>query len=162
MVSIQSQRCSDHTSSLKRCPMKRAMPIPIGASQVDFDLTAASMITVMTNMVVVNISMKRPRTTEVPLPSRTWTGNGPGNRADEMPAAAMPPSICAVTMTKQRMAGTAPTSHRVKVTCEQRSEICPDPPYSPTYRRIQLSSTDPIKDPDIDGHGAAKAQRNIE
>ena len=98
--------------------MKRAMPIPIGASHVDFDFIAASMMTVMTNIVVVNISMKSPRTTEVPPPRRTWTGDGPGRRADETPAAAMPPRICAEAITRQRIAGTAPTSHRVKVTCD--------------------------------------------
>lgn len=111
--------------SLSRCPIKRAMPIPIGASHVAFDFTAASKITVMTNIVVVNISMKRPRTIEVPPPRRTLTGNGPGKSADETPAAAMPPRICAVKITRQRTAGTAPTSHSVKVTwSEGQEEMC--------------------------------------
>ena len=98
--------------------MKRAISIPIGASHVAFDLTAASIITVMTNIVVVNISMKRPRTIEVPPPRRTFTGNGPGKSEEETPAAAIPPGVCAVTIAKQRTAGTAPTSHNVKVTCK--------------------------------------------
>jgi hypothetical protein len=40
--------------------MKSAIPIPIGARKVAFCLTAASMMTVKTNCMVVNISMKRP------------------------------------------------------------------------------------------------------
>ena len=136
--------------------MNRAMPIPIGASHVDFDLTVASIIIVMTNIVVVNISIKRPRTTEVPLPRRTLTGNGPSKSAEEVPAAAMPPRICVVTITKQRMPRTAPTSQRVKVTYNEGQNYSADPPHSTIYRRVQLPSTDPVKDLDIDGHRTTK------
>jgi hypothetical protein len=102
--------------SLQRCPIKRAMPMPMGARKVALCLTAASMMTLKTSIVVVNISIKTPLTMLVSPFSLTSTAMGPGNRADTTPAAAMAPIICAMKTTMQRMAGTARMSHSVKVT----------------------------------------------
>ena len=45
--------------------MKRARPMPIGATNVALCFSAANMKMVYSNMNVRNISMKRPRVTEV-------------------------------------------------------------------------------------------------
>ena len=74
------------------------MPIPIGAMYVALCLTAASMTTVKTNKIVVNISMKQPCAMDVPPPSFRSTVIGPGKVADATPAAAMEAMICAMTM----------------------------------------------------------------
>jgi hypothetical protein len=74
------------------------------------------MMTVRTNCVVANISMKRPCETDVPPPSRTLTGIGPGKVAETAAAAAIPPNIWAKKTQTQRVAGTAPMSHNVSVT----------------------------------------------
>jgi hypothetical protein len=74
------------------------------------------MMTVRTNCDVANISMKRPCEIDVPPPSATVTVSGPGKVAETAAAAAIPPTIWAKKTKMQRVAGTAPISHRVSVT----------------------------------------------
>jgi hypothetical protein len=76
------------------------------------------MVTVKTSCVVVSISMKRPRETDVPLPSRTSTVIGPGKVAETAAAAAIPPNIWPTKTQAKRVAGIAPMSHNVRLTYE--------------------------------------------
>lgn len=73
--------------------MNRARPIPIGAINVPLCFSAASMKIVKTNSAVRNISIKRPRTIDVPPPKLVVKVMGPGKRAETIAAAAMPPII---------------------------------------------------------------------
>jgi hypothetical protein len=74
------------------------------------------MMTVRTNCVVANISMKRPCETDVPPPSRTSTGIGPGKVAETAAAAAIPPTIWPANTLTVRVAGIAPMRYNVSAT----------------------------------------------
>lgn len=77
--------------------IKSERPIPMGAIKVPLCFSAASMKMVKTSSAERNISMKRPCTTEVPPPRFVRTVRGPGNSAEHIAAAVIPPSICAMT-----------------------------------------------------------------
>jgi hypothetical protein len=98
--------------------MNKLKPMPIGARNVPLCFSAASMKIVKTSCAVRNISMKRPRVTDVPGTSVVRTSMGPGNRAETRPADAMPPMIWAMKTTKPRNQPTAPMRHMPKVTWE--------------------------------------------
>jgi len=86
--------------------------------------TTASMVTVRTSCIVANISMKRPRETDVPPPSRTSTLIGPGKVAETAAAAAIPPTICPTKTQARRVAGIAPMSHNVRLTYVEAVSVC--------------------------------------
>lgn len=90
--------------------------MPTGARNVLLCFSAASMKMVKTSMAVKNISMKRPRTTDVSL-SVVRTFIEFGKRAETMPEAAMAPTICVMKIRLPRIQPMAPIRHMPKVTC---------------------------------------------
>ena len=69
--------------------IKSAKPMPIGARNVDLCFSAASMKMQKMSWKVKNISINRPRTTEVFRPNLVRTARGPGNKPDTRAAEAM-------------------------------------------------------------------------
>jgi hypothetical protein len=117
---------------------------------------------------VRNISMKRPRITDVcgVVLNVVRTASGPGKRADTIAAAAIAPTICASITRKPLSQPTAPMRHKPTVTCFDvpsagracRTESSTDS----TNRRIEQSSTDPKENPDINRQTEPESQRNVE
>jgi hypothetical protein len=96
--------------------MNNESPMPIGAINVPLCFSAANMKMVKTSSAVRNISMKRPCVTEVPPPRFVRTVKGPGNKAEQIAAAVIPPSTCATNKKRPRKYGSAPTRHIPSVT----------------------------------------------
>ena len=88
--------------------MNNDKPMPTGAINVALCFSAASMKMVKTSSAVRNISMKRPRVTEVPILSAVRTSSGPGNSTLTTAAAEMAPSICDTVRSTPRIYGSAP------------------------------------------------------
>lgn len=77
--------------------MNRERPIPTGAMNVPLCFSAANIKIVKTSCAVRNISMKRPWTTDVPPPRLVLIVDGPGNSAEQIAAAVIPPNTCEMT-----------------------------------------------------------------
>ena len=144
--------------------MNSDSPIPIGAIKVPLCFSAASMKIVKTSCAVRNISMKRPRTTEVPADRFVRTRSGPGKRAETTAAAAMPPRICDITTNTPRTQGTAPMRHMPNDTCQSFSlwrGCCVQRTGGTTYRGIEQASTNPKENPGVHCEREAKGQGYI-
>ena len=87
-----------------------------GAMNVALCFSAASMKMVRMSRKVRNISMNRPRTTEVPGLNVVRTESGPGNKHDTIAAATMPARTWARMRSKALSQPMAPASARAIVT----------------------------------------------
>ncbi|KAB8338840.1 hypothetical protein FH972_021784 [Carpinus fangiana] len=135
----------------------------MGAMKVALCFSAAIMKMANTSSAVKNISMKRPRTIEVPPPSAVSTAISPGKRAETTPADAMAPVICARTMTAPRIQGTAPIRHMPSVTYGRRVRRAHRGAWGDgAYGRVEQSTCDAEEDPGIYCEGEAECQRHKE
>jgi hypothetical protein len=90
--------------------------MPIGARNVALCFSAASMKMQKMSSNVKNISMNRPRTTDVFVANLVRTARGPGNRPDTTAAAAIPARTWEA-MSRIALSGPmAPTSSMATVT----------------------------------------------
>jgi hypothetical protein len=90
--------------------------MPMGARNVALCFSAASMKMVRISKKVRNISMNRPRTTEVSGLNDVRTESGPGNKHDTIAAATIPAKTWARMSSKALSQPMAPTSARAIVT----------------------------------------------
>lgn len=96
---------------------KNANPIPNGAMKVALCFSTASISIVSTNWAVRNISMNSPCAIDVPLIRRVPTAREVGKMAEATPAAAMPPTSCAMMTSTARRGPMTPRSKSAKATC---------------------------------------------
>lgn len=141
--------------------MKSASPMPMGARKVDLCFSAASMKTVKTSMVVSNISMKRPRTTEVAR-SVVRTFIAEGKSADTTPAEAMPARISVKKMSVPRSQPMAPMRHMPRVTWGGVRGWNGECVVGVAYGGVEEAARDAEEDPDVGGEREAEAQSDEE
>ena len=83
----------------------------MGAMKVPLCFSAASMKTEKTKAADSSASMKKPRTTDVPLPSSVSALSSPGKTQLTRPAAVIPASIWLTAMQAPLLQGRLPTRH---------------------------------------------------
>lgn len=135
--------------------------MPIGARKVALCFSPASMRMVKHNIAVRNISMKRPRTTDVLQFSPVRTVSGPGNKPDTVAAAAMPAASCEMISRAAFSQPIAPTKARSIDTCVILLAVNVGLGICGAHSRVEQSSTDAEEDPDIDRQRKTKCQRDV-
>lgn len=141
-----------------RWATKRAKPIASGAMKDVRLFSTANMMIVMISSAVRIISRKSPCAIVAPEERAFSACSGPGSSADTKPAAAMPPTNCIGTTQTRRTQSNAPAIQSAKDTYHlisfskrrkkggrgvERGEPCT------AYCRIEHSSTNTVKDPNI-------------
>jgi hypothetical protein len=139
--------------------MNRASPMPMGARKVALCFSAASMKMQKISSAVNSISINKPRTMEVPGPNLVRTARFPGNRAETMPAAAMPARICDRINKAAFNQVIAPINARATETCEVSiSDVLAYVTCNEAYCWIEKTAADAEEDPDIYGQRETESQ----